>query len=120
MPAKALCAKLCMVFAQPCYAAQDGITDVGDCLCSSSLSCYTVCYCSIAEARTDFGNMGLCLVQVVGFLILVAGTSMYNELLRGCLPGVPPPVTTEESLEVCFTAPSSLLSMNSALLLSHP
>ena len=39
-------------------------------------------------------------VQVVGFLILIAGTSMYNELLRGCLPGVPPPVPHDDSLEV--------------------
>jgi len=39
-------------------------------------------------------------LQVVGFMILVAGTSMYNELLRGCLPGVPPPVSQEDSLEV--------------------
>lgn len=39
-------------------------------------------------------------VQVVGFLILSAGTSMYNELLRGCLPGVPPPVPQDQSLEV--------------------
>ncbi len=40
------------------------------------------------------------MLQVVGFMILVAGTSMYNELLRGCLPGVPPPVSQEDSLEV--------------------
>ena len=39
-------------------------------------------------------------VQVLGFLILIAGTSMYNELLRGCLPGVPPPVPHDEPLEV--------------------
>ncbi len=25
-------------------------------------------------------------VQVVGFLVLVSGTSLYNELMRSCLP----------------------------------
>ena len=50
-------------------------------------------------------------MQVVGFVVLVAGTSMYNELLRGCLPGVPPPVSEEASLEVCYAA-SPLLAVN--------
>ena len=50
-------------------------------------------------------------MQVIGFVVLVAGTSMYNELLRGCLPGVPPPVSEEASLEVCCTAPP-LLAVN--------
>jgi hypothetical protein len=27
-------------------------------------------------------------LQVVGFLVLISGTSLYNELLRSCLPGV--------------------------------
>ncbi len=26
--------------------------------------------------------------QVVGFLVLVSGTSLYNELIRSCLPGM--------------------------------
>ena len=54
-------------------------------------------------------------MQVVGFVILVAGTSMYNELLRGCLPGVPPPVSEEASLEVCYTA-SPPLAVNTVQL----
>ena len=55
-------------------------------------------------------------VQVVGFLILVAGTAMYNELLRGCLPGVPPPVSAEESLEVS----SSVMTPQAALAVQLP
>ena len=27
-------------------------------------------------------------IQVVGFLVLVSGTSLYNELIRSCLPGM--------------------------------
>lgn len=27
-------------------------------------------------------------MQVVGFLVLVSGTSLYNELIRSCLPGM--------------------------------
>ncbi|DBB07830.1 TPA: hypothetical protein ACH3X3_009239 [Trebouxia sp. C0006] len=46
-------------------------------------------------------------LQVVGFMILVAGTSMYNELLRGCLPGVPPPVSQEDSLEEPLLIPEA-------------
>ncbi|KAL3139686.1 hypothetical protein ABBQ38_003997 [Trebouxia sp. C0009 RCD-2024] len=47
-------------------------------------------------------------LQVLGFLILIAGTSMYNELLRGCLPGVPPPVADETSLEEPLLIPEAL------------
>ncbi len=54
----------------------------------------------IRNKNTEVQHNGDCVVQVVGFMILVAGTSMYNELLRGCLPGVPPPVSQEDSLEV--------------------
>lgn len=46
-------------------------------------------------------------LQVVGFMILVAGTSMYNELLRGCLPGVPPPVSQEDSLQEPLLVPEA-------------
>ncbi len=54
--------------------------------------------------HNSLGHNGELVLQVVGFMILVAGTSMYNELLRGCLPGVPPPVSQEDSLEVSCPA----------------
>lgn len=53
-----------------------------------------------AQSLKGVGMLSRLSVQVVGFLILIAGTSMYNELLRGCLPGVPPPVPQHDSLEV--------------------
>ncbi len=28
-----------------------------------------------------------CRVQVLGFIVLVSGTSLYNELMKPCLPG---------------------------------
>jgi hypothetical protein len=31
-----------------------------------------------------------CVLQVIGFLVLVAGSSLYNELIRSCLPAVYP------------------------------
>lgn len=56
------------------------------------------------------GTLSHLSVQVLGFLILIAGTSMYNELLRGCLPGVPPPVPQDASLEVQPLPSASVLS----------
>lgn len=34
--------------------------------------------------------MPVALPQVVGFLVLLSGTSVYNEILRACLPQPPP------------------------------
>ena len=53
-----------------------------------------------SSVQNSLGHNTEWVLQVVGFMILVAGTSMYNELLRGCLPGVPPPVSQEDSLQV--------------------
>ena len=42
-----------------------------------------------------------CCLQVLGFLVLVSGTSLYNELIRGCLPSsssLPDP--EEDALQV--------------------
>ncbi len=38
-----------------------------------------------SSMHNSLGHNGELVLQVVGFMILVAGTSMYNELLRGCL-----------------------------------
>lgn len=45
-------------------------------------------------------------LQVLGFCVLVFGTSMYNELLRGCLPGVQTrrPSEDEEAMLEASTA----------------
>ena len=34
------------------------------------------------QGQLKFG----CFWQVLGFLVLLSGTSLYNELLRGCMP----------------------------------
>lgn len=28
------------------------------------------------------------MLEVVGFLVLISGTSLYNEILKSCLPGM--------------------------------
>ena len=38
--------------------------------------------------RIHFKNQRCCILQVVGFVVLVSGTSLYNELIRSCLPTV--------------------------------
>ena len=78
--------------------------------------CVTCCVeaTQLLERHSALGSL-----QVVGFLILIAGTSMYNELLRGCLPGVPPPVPQDEdSLEVTpLPPPGHLLACFACALL---
>ena len=42
-----------------------------------------------------------CCPQVLGFLVLVSGTSLYNELIRGCLPSTSSlPDPEEDALQV--------------------
>lgn len=51
-----------------------------------------------------------CCLQVLGFLVLVSGTSLYNELIRGCLPSsfsLPDP--EEDALQVIMQAPTRLM-----------
>lgn len=44
-------------------------------------------------------------LQVLGFAVLVSGTSLYNELLRACLPTPPP---DDEEVRVCVICISEL------------
>ena len=45
---------------------------------------------------------------------------MYNELLRGCLPGVPPTVPQDPSLEVSVCSLLCLLAYTQSLMLLCP
>ena len=47
-------------------------------------------------------------MQVIGFLVLVAGSSLYNELIRSCLPAVYP-ATPDAELEARCGIPQMLL-----------
>ena len=58
--------------------------------------------------------------QVVGFVVLVSGTSLYNELIRSCLPTMFES-TVDSDLEVrCLDASHVLLWADyESLLLTH-
>ena len=47
------------------------------------------------------------MTQVLGFCVLVFGTSMYNELLRGCLPGVQSRTASEDAEAALQASPTS-------------
>ena len=44
-------------------------------------------------------------LQVLGFLVLVSGSSLYNELIRSCLPAVYPQPLSDQ-LDVCASCTS--------------
>lgn len=54
--------------------------------------------------------------QVVGFLVLVSGTSLYNELIRSCLPQVYSTRVDSDDTEACSRM--ALLSVCVAALIS--
>ena len=61
------------------------------------------CHASILQLPVLHFQPPRCCLQVLGFLVLVSGTSLYNELIRGCLPsssGLPDP--EEDALQVAM------------------
>ncbi len=54
------------------------------------------------------------LAQVLGFVVILMGTSLYNEIVKSCMPGVATSAAARAELEVGNPAQPRLASLRDA------